>query len=524
MDPVAALRPGQRFLVAELLRAGVEVVVLDPRESLYEARLGEHRELFLEIGSSGLSFAAAQLTSHKHEAKAVLARAGLSVPRGERFLAGDSDAVLAYAQTLGFPLVIKPAFGTNGRHVHLELSTLVEVETALAEITRDHGPGELIVIEEQFSGHEYRVLITREGDYAVTRRDPPVLVGDGTHSLRALGEAESRRRTSPRRSCEGAILLDAEAERFLARRGRALDDIPDVGEHVQVRGNSNLSTGATGHDCTDDAHPTVLELALRALHAFPGLPVAGLDVMCRDVHAAQTPESYRILEINPLPGIGMHMAPTTGASRDVARALVELNFPELRATARGRGLRAVAARAAPPPEALDEPEDPPPTVVTTAEEAPMTEGHHPIFETCLGALTESRGAEPFVLEPKGAASVESALRALLPQPSLDHAVITLVQFTTYLRDQARSPTAARTLIELTARLATGPLMARGGAAAAALGQLRTSAEQLAALEGRAPARYEPRADAKPGQTKADPFARFSLGVPSSGEPKKPKRR
>jgi D-alanine-D-alanine ligase-like ATP-grasp enzyme len=513
---IADLRSSQRFLAAELVRAGVEVRVLDAAAELIEARLGDHHEIFVDVAGSTPTHALAVLTSHKQLAKDRLTAAGISVPRGATFAVVDRDAALAFAQGLGFPLVVKPLFGTNGRHVHLGLESLVEVLAALEEIAADHGPDERVLVEEQFSGDEYRVLVTREGDYAVTRRDPPVVVGDGARDVAALAEAESLRRTSPRTSCAGPIVLDLEAERFLARRDLSLATIPAAGEVVQLRGNSNLCTGATGTDWTDRVHPSVIELGMQAIAAFPGLALAGLDFMSTDIGAPQSPATYRVLEINPLPGIGMHMAPSSGASREVARCLAELHFPELRSAARVPGLRPIPVRAAPPPEAVE----------GSAAEAPMTSGHHPIFETCLAALSESKGGEPFVLSAGGQAQLEAAIGELLTKPDLEPAVITIVQFALYLRDQYRSPTAAKALLDLTAKKATTALLARGGKAADALAQLRGSAEQLAALEGRDPARYEARSAPKQGQAKADPFARFAFAEkkPEGDDDKKKKKR
>ena len=50
--------------------------------------------------------------------------------------------------------------------------------------------------------------------------------------------------------------------------------------------------------------------------------------MTTDIGAPQTGESYRIIEVNSLPGIGMHIAPGQGRPRNVAGYLADLIFPE----------------------------------------------------------------------------------------------------------------------------------------------------------------------------------------------------
>ena len=55
---------------------------------------------------------------------------------------------------------------------------------------------------------------------------------------------------------------------------------------------------------------------------------AGLDFMTTDISAPQDRSSYRIIEVNSLPDIGMHLAPGRGKPRNVAGMLADLIFPE----------------------------------------------------------------------------------------------------------------------------------------------------------------------------------------------------
>src|SRR5262249_12655017 len=162
---------------------------------------------------------------------------------------------------------------------------------------------------EQHPGVEHRVFITARGDYAVARREPPFVIGDGVSSIVVLAEAESRRRTTPRLSSVGPIKMDEEADSFLARRGRGRFDVPREGERIRVRANSNLSTGATCTDVTEQVHPSMIEISMRALEAMAPLQLAGIDFLSVDPSAPQDAAGYVILEVNPLPAIGMHMAP-----------------------------------------------------------------------------------------------------------------------------------------------------------------------------------------------------------------------
>ena len=54
----------------------------------------------------------------------------------------------------------------------------------------------------------------------------------------------------------------------------------------------------------------------------------GLDFMSSDITCEQRADSYRIFEMNSLPGIGMHIAPGRGVSRNSAAIIADMIFPE----------------------------------------------------------------------------------------------------------------------------------------------------------------------------------------------------
>jgi cyanophycin synthetase len=184
------------------------------------------------------------------------------------------------------------------------------------------------LIEQEFRASEFRVFISRRGEYAVLHRDPAHVFGDGERPVRELAHAESYRRMNPRASCLAPLVLDDIALRFLARSGRTVDDVPVLGEKVYLRNSSNVATGAVAADVTASVHTSVLDLCAKALSLFPSLPYVGVDFMTHDISAPQTAASYRIVELNTNPSIGMHHSPGLGRPRDVVRVIADLIFPE----------------------------------------------------------------------------------------------------------------------------------------------------------------------------------------------------
>lgn len=326
---IGDLAANQRFLAQELISRGAKVRLVDYENQVLEVCIGAHRELLVDIDSTAMPYAASAIAGSKPITKALLAEAGISVPRGGQFMSDEVEDAIRLAEIVGFPVVVKPSLGVQGKGVCTDIMTPDDLRHAMASIEHQCGFGE-VLIEEQFDAREYRVLINRNGDYAVTHRDPAYVVGDGLHAIEELATIESVRRMNPRTSCLSAIMIDEEVSRFLRRAGVALTDIPGPGEKVYLRRCSNLMLGGFAEDVTDLVHPTVIEICRAALECIPGLPYAGIDFMSVDITRTQSADSYRILELNSLPGIGMHIAPGRGESRNSAAIIADMIFPETR--------------------------------------------------------------------------------------------------------------------------------------------------------------------------------------------------
>jgi cyanophycin synthetase len=275
-----------------------------------------------------MPYTATIIAGSKSLTKQLLKRANISVPHGHHFPSEAVDEIADCANTVtSYPVVVKPSFGVQGENVFTGLTSSHEVRAAVQAIVNQSGHQELIV-EEFFPESEFRVFITARGNFAALHREPASVVGDGVHSIEALANWQSYQRTHPRINCLCEIALDAEAAHYLKRQGLTFNSIPPLGQRIYLRGSSNVKKGGIPSDVTDLVHPSVVEICARALRAIPGLPYAGIDFMCRDIREAQDSKSYRILELNSVPGIGIHMAPGRGRPRNVAGMIVDMIFPE----------------------------------------------------------------------------------------------------------------------------------------------------------------------------------------------------
>jgi cyanophycin synthetase len=325
------MHTNQRLLAEELVRRGISLEVLDAEIELLKASYQGHQEFLLDRYSSLFPFPVTKLSSDKIFVKNMLERGGLAVPQGRHFDIESIKYALEYAEYLGFPLVLKPNWGSYGNNVYIGIASIQELKTCLKDLFSALGKKIPFLLERQFTGQEYRIFITKEGKYAVAHRDPAHVIGDGKHTIQQLAEIESAKRTDRSRYCLYPIVIDSAVEAFLKKNGKTLGFVPQPGENVYLRFSSNIAKGASCSDVTDKFHPTVIEIAKRVLTLFQGLPYVGIDLMTKDITAPHEMDSYVIVEINANPSFSLHMLPANGQPRNVAAWVADLIFPETRA-------------------------------------------------------------------------------------------------------------------------------------------------------------------------------------------------
>jgi cyanophycin synthetase len=265
---------------------------------------------------------AESIAQDKDLTKKLLYAAGVPVPLGR--LVGSAEEAWTAAQELGFPVVVKPQDSNQGKGVTVGIDTREQIEAAYPA-AKAYGH---VMVERYLPGHDFRLLVVGDKLVAAARRDPPLVIGDGIHSVRALVDEVNKdpRRGTGHESSLTQIRINSIAEARLASQGLTPDSVPTRGQCVILRNNANLSTGGTATDVTDSVHP---EVAARAIEAaqMVGLDICGVDVVCETVGRPLEEQHGGIVEVNAAPGLRMHISPSYGRGRNVGRAVVENLFP-----------------------------------------------------------------------------------------------------------------------------------------------------------------------------------------------------
>lgn len=319
---VGSLGPTTRSLVEEARRRGIPVLRLN-EQSLVQLGHGSRQRRLRASITGQTSQIAVDLAGNKRMTKQLLAEAGLPVPVG--VVVRTEGEALKEAVRLGWPLVTKPLDGNHGRGVTTNILSTDQVPDAFAAAAKH---GRYVIVERQFPGKDYRILVVNGKVVAVAERIPAHVVGDGLHSISeliAITNADPRRGEGHEKALT-RIRIDDHLLDQLGRQGKSLDSMASPGEMIVLRGNANLSTGGIAVDRTDEIHPENIAIAEQAAITL-GLDVAGIDFLAEDIGRPASETGGGIVEVNAAPGFRMHLEPSEGTPRDVAKPVIDMLYP-----------------------------------------------------------------------------------------------------------------------------------------------------------------------------------------------------
>jgi cyanophycin synthetase len=325
LDEEERMGPSTQSIVDAALARGIPFKRLT-KGSLVQLGWGSKARKFQAAEVDQTSSVAEAIAQDKDLTKRLLHAAGVPVPMGRPVT--DLDDAWAVAQEVGlaegWPVVVKPQDGNQGKGVTVNITTRTQLEAAYATALEY---GSVVMVERFLPGYDYRLLVVGNQLVAAARRDPPQVLGDGQHTVRELVDAinQDPRRGSGHGTALTKIRLDDIALARLASAGLTPDSIPAQGQRVVLRNNANLSTGGSATDVTDDVHPAIAARAIEAA-ASVGLHICGVDVIAESMLKPLEAQGGGIVEVNAAPGLRMHLAPSFGKPRNVGQHMIDLLF------------------------------------------------------------------------------------------------------------------------------------------------------------------------------------------------------
>lgn len=283
---------------------------------------------FYKAKSDKVSDEALRITGNKDESKKRFIENGVPVPMGKRFTKNvTNEVIIDYAKKLGFPVVVKPYNGYQGKGVISNIDNEKYLVRAL-----DHIRGNLsykdVILEQHIEGNEYRIFVLEDEVIAVLKRIPANVIGDGVHSIKELIDMKNKDRKKNPRLSSSLIKIDFEIQSFLQKTGLTLDSVPEKSKQLYLREKSNVSSGGDPIDVTDEFPSEIKRIAVDAVKSMPNLPHAGVDIIVNSGNVSD--QIAVVLEINGNPQIGSQVFPMKGKARDIPSALIDYYFPETR--------------------------------------------------------------------------------------------------------------------------------------------------------------------------------------------------
>ncbi|MFZ7306277.1 bifunctional glutamate--cysteine ligase GshA/glutathione synthetase GshB [Avibacterium avium] len=319
-------------LLFDLIQKGIKTEILDEQDQFLCLQVGDHIE-YVKNGNmtSKDSYISPLIMENKVVTKKVLHKAGFNVPQSLEFTSAE-QAIANYGLFEGRAVVIKPKSTNYGLGITIFQQGVNNREDFAKAIEIGFREDKEVMVEDYLSGTEYRFFVLGDETLAVLLRVPANVVGDGKHSVAELVAAKNDhplRGDGSRTPLKKIALADIEKLQ-LKEQGLTVDSVPEAGRIVQLRANSNISTGGDSIDMTDGMHPSYKALAVGITKAM-GAAVCGVDLIIPDLHKPAEPslQSWGVIEANFNPMMMMHIFPYSGKSRRLTLDVIKMLFPEL---------------------------------------------------------------------------------------------------------------------------------------------------------------------------------------------------
>ncbi len=316
------LGPTTWSIVKEAQSRGIPFIRLN-QDSHIQLGYGANQKQIQASIACHTSAIAVETADEKTRVKTYLNRAGIPVPEGE-VVCSEQEALLVF-ERLGTAVVVKPEVGNHGNGSTINVTDPEQLKMAF-QVALAYYPE--VIVEAYVQGDDFRLLVINGKFVAAAKREPAHIIGDGRSTIHDLIQAVN---SDPLRGFghEKVLTLievDEMTQRLLALKGLSMDSVPAKQEVVYLKATANLSQGGTATDVTDEVNPDIRFMAERAAQII-GLDCVGVDVLAKDISLPLESSGLKVVEMNAAPGFRMHLEPTKGKPRNVAKPFVDMLFP-----------------------------------------------------------------------------------------------------------------------------------------------------------------------------------------------------
>lgn len=250
--------------------------------------------------------------------------AGAPIAEGRSYSIKDDRAeIVAYAEKLGWPVVVKPGVGTGGVGVTANITNAEELLWAIEQLSENKLASErnngTLILEKHIAGKELRILVAGGKAVSAVERIQPHVTGDGKHNVLALIDHKNYLRSKNPNLSNSKLKKGVAAKFQLNRQGMTFESVPEAGKVITLSPVFSISQGADSRSVIDSIDDSVLAAAVKATSGVEGLHEAGVDLILEDYTKPIEGQQACVCEVNTSPAISSAHFPMYGKPVNVAR-------------------------------------------------------------------------------------------------------------------------------------------------------------------------------------------------------------
>lgn len=287
----------------EARRRGIPTFLIDSMQRIYQLGTGVHSRWTCSSSNDHDSAYGMDIASDKSRTNDLLRQLGFPVPKELQLPHNINDQqLIAAANQIGYPCVLKPKDGEQGRGVAANITNTVELLKGASRV-KAHTRNELL-LQKHIQGDDFRINVVGDKITFAIKRTPPMVTGNNMNTILELIQEENTKRRKMKSQGQIAGIIDSndsEVKDFIQRAGFSLNSILPLGHRVQLRGNANVSTGGLREDVqVDSIHPVIRQQCL-AIARTLRLEICGIDYISADISAAPWNCPGAFIEANSMP-------------------------------------------------------------------------------------------------------------------------------------------------------------------------------------------------------------------------------
>ncbi|MEF8846922.1 MAG: hypothetical protein V5A57_00595 [Candidatus Paceibacterota bacterium] len=238
------------------------------------------------------------------------------VPTGDCFISRKRG--LKYGKKLGFPLVVKPRFGSLSAHATWNITNKEQLKQAIG-LARQYQPG--FMVEEYLEGSLFRATVLKDKVF-VCKKEKANVTGDGESTIKQLIKNKNknpyRGSTHQKNTTLHEIPINKRIVKNLKEQDLTLNSVPEKDKKVYLHQKIILAQGCDVIELTEEVPPVNKKLFRRAAEVLRA-DLVGFDFITPDISVPYHQQEFGIIEANSLPYADMHQYPSKGKSQPVAK-------------------------------------------------------------------------------------------------------------------------------------------------------------------------------------------------------------